>query len=1004
MLKKILKGVFGSRNERELKRIWPLVHEINARFDEYEALSDDELQANTEKFRQRLAAGEELDDLLVEAFATVKSACKRLLGSEISVTGQAKTWEMVPYDVQLIGGIALHRGTIAEMMTGEGKTLVAILPIYLNALTGRNCQLVTVNDYLALRDSQWVGFVLKWLGLTVGCIQNQMRPDERREQYRCDVTYGTNSEFGFDYLRDMGMATDPSELVQRDYYYCIIDEVDSILIDEARTPLIISGPVDVSTHQYDKLKPRVQALFKKQYARCNEMANEAKTVLVDTDDDDVTDEEFEEAVTKLMLVKLGMPKHKQFMRMMQEPSIRRLMARKEAEVHSDQNRGMLQDLKDQLYFSIDEHANDADLSELGRKTLSPKNPEHFVMPDLASGFAAIDKDEELSDEEKKEARESLQTRFDDRSETIHNISQLLKAYCLYERDVHYIIEDGKVVIVDEHTGRPMYGRRFSEGLHMALEAKEDVTIERETMTLATVTIQNYFRMYDKLAGMTGTAVTEANEFKDIYKLEVLEIPTNKPCIRKDYNDLIFKTKRDKYRAIIDEIRDCHQRGQPVLLGTVSVEVSEILDKMLKREKIPHSVLNAKQNKAEAEIVSRAGEKGAVTIATNMAGRGTDIVLAEGVPELGGLHVLASERHDSRRIDRQLRGRCARQGDPGSSRFYISLEDDLMRLFGGERITRLLEKFGFEDGEEISGGLLNRTIENAQRRVEQEHYSYRKHTLQYDDVMNDQRSIIYGHRKEVLTSDEPREILFDHIFSAAMQRLDMYALDLKEHGYPFDREEFLHWLHMTFAAVGFADADLEVDPKDFDPHAFITELTNRVQKTYERFVVEGEDPEFIQYIERQIVLNAHDSLWQEHLDEMDYMRNAIRLHSYAQRDPLVEYKKEAFNMFQELVARIDEEVAGSLFRSTQRIMDRRKQLLAQHERQNTEHAVLGQFESGGSEGAEAPVQVMVTPDGQMVEVPAEAPKQEPFRNTGPKVGRNDPCPCGSGKKYKKCCGR
>ncbi len=1006
MLSWFIKKVFGSKNQRELNKLWPIVHQINQKCDEYEALPDAELQAHTDTFKERVRNGEALDDLLVEAFATVKSACKRLLGQETEVTGLRKTWDMVPYDVQLLGAIVLYRGMIAEMQTGEGKTLVAILPLYLNALTGCNCQLVTVNDYLARRDAQWVGFVLRWLGITVGCIQNDMAPEERREQYLCDITYGTNSEFGFDYLRDMGMATDPEELVQRDYYYAIVDEVDSILIDEARTPLIISGPVDVSTHKYDKLKPRIAELYKKQYGLCNRLANEAKDVLTSTDGKDIADTDAAEAVIKMFLVKLGMPKHRQFMRMMQEPEIRRLVERKEAEARSDQNRGMLQELKDRLYFHIDERANDADLSELGRQTLSPKDPESFVLPDLATGFHRIDEDPEFSDEQKRQERERLQTLFDERSESIHNIAQLLKAYCLYEKDVHYIIEDGKVIIVDEHTGRPMYGRRFSEGLHMALEAKEGVEIERETRTLASVTIQNYFRMYEKLAGMTGTAATEANEFKDIYNLEVLEVPTNEPCIRSDYHDLIYKTKRDKYKAIIDEVRGCHQHGQPVLLGTISVEVSEILGKMLKRERIPHSVLNAKHHQAEAEIIVQAGQSGAVTIATNMAGRGTDIVLGEGVPDAGGLHVLASERHDARRIDRQLRGRGARQGDAGSSRFYISLEDDLMRIFGGDRITKLLERFGFEDGEEISGGLLSRTIQSAQRRVEQEHYSYRKHTLQYDNVMNEQRAFIYGHRRECLKGEEPREILMDHIFSAISGRLALNARDTREHGYPFDRQELLRWLQLTFAPVGFSDADLEVDPQAYDPEEVANKLTKRVGELYEH-LAEGQDPEFLWWLERQIILNAHDSLWQEHLDEMDYLRQAIRLHAYAQRDPLVEYKKEAFTMFDELVARIDEEIAGSLFSSTQRIIGRHKQLLAVHEREITRHQVLGQFERGAAATAAAPAAApvqLVGPDGEVMEVMPEDFKIEPFRKAQPKVGRNEPCPCGSGKKYKKCCGR
>ncbi|MBR4417076.1 MAG: hypothetical protein IKS67_09910, partial [Victivallales bacterium] len=548
--------------------------------------------------------------------------------------------------------------------TGEGKTLVAVMPLYLNALTGRNVQLVTVNDYLARRDSEWMGHVLKWLGITVGCIQNSMNSDQRREQYNCDVTYGTNSEFGFDYLRDMGMATRKEELVQRDYYYAIVDEIDSILIDEARTPLIIAGPAKESTHMYDKLKPSVAELYRRQMKLMSDWVQQAKNIL---DKPDHTDEEADEAYTLLAKVQLGMPKHKQLMRLMEDASIRKALDKKDLEFHSDNNKGLLQRVKDTMYFAIDEKNHEADLSAMGREFLRPGEKDAFVIPDLPAIFSDIDADDTLDDNQKIEKRRKAQDDFDEKSEVIQNISQLLRAYCLFEIDVHYVVQDNKVIIVDEFTGRPQPGRRFSEGLHQALEAKEDVQIERETQTLASITIQNYFRMYEKLAGMTGTAETEANEFKSIYNLDVVVVPTNRPCLRKDFNDRVYKTQREKYKAIVEEITECNQKGQPVLVGTISVEVSELLSRMLQRQRIAHNVLNAKHHESEAEIVARAGQLGAVTIATNMAGRGTDIKLGPGVKEVGGLHVIGSERHDSRRIDRQLRGRCARQGDPGSSR-------------------------------------------------------------------------------------------------------------------------------------------------------------------------------------------------------------------------------------------------------------------------------------------------------------------------------------------------
>lgn len=1035
----VLKKLFGSRNDRVLASYQPLVDRINELEKGLQSLSDEQVKAKTDEYRTRLQQGETLDELLPEAYATVKNACRRMQGMEIDVTGHTVVWDMIPYDVQLMGGIALHQGGIAEMQTGEGKTLVAVLPLYLNALTGKNCQLVTVNDYLALRDAQWVGAVLIWLGLTVGVIQHDQSPEKRREMYLCDVTYGTNSEFGFDYLRDMGMATSPEELVQRDYYFCIVDEIDSILIDEARTPLIISGPVQKSTHRYDKLKPSVDALVRKQNRLCTRLVTEAKAVLAKPEGT-VGADELDDAVNDLMLVKMGMPKHKQLLRLMEDPAIRRKLERKDLEIHSDQNRGMLQNLKEKLYFSIDERAGDTDLSEMGRAELHPDNPDAFVLPDLPTLFSEIDGNEDWTDTQKNEKRTALQEQFDEQSETIHNISQLLRAYCLFEKDVHYVVQDNKVMIVDEFTGRLMPGRRFSEGLHQALEAKEDVAIERETQTLATVTIQNYFRMYDKLAGMTGTAETEAGEFKDIYKLNVIVIPTNRPCIRVDGDDRIFKTKREKYNAIVEEIRDCHKNGQPVLLGTVSVEVSEILSRMLRREKIPHSVLNAKNHQQEAEIVSRAGQRGAVTIATNMAGRGTDIKLSEGVirapegtqcaltpkplPDIPlcplfkelncrencpcGLHVIGSERHDSRRIDRQLRGRCSRQGDPGSSRFYIALEDDLMRLFGSDKITRLMEKFGLQDGEELSHPLLNRSLESAQRRVEQQHYSVRKRTLQFDDVMNKQREVIYGRRKEVLCTDDPRTLCLEYVYTGIFNTLEstLYA-NYRGDGEPFDRGAMLKWLTSTFP-IGFTEEDLSVEMPDnkFDPAVLAEAITMRVEEAY-KIKEAGEDPEGLRWLERQIILNAHDRLWQEHLYAMDGMREAIYLRAYAQRDPLVEYKQEAFSMFSELMTLINEDVCTHLFRSSTSIA------ALQHMLSNLPtqemHDVLGQFELqvGGSQTATAgppPMDENTLFDEEDQPIREEPVKGVPYRREQPKVGRNDPCPCGSGKKFKRCCGR
>src|SRR6266403_1407698 len=719
MVSWILKKILGSKNQRELRRLSPIVRRINEMDEQFKSLSDDGLRAKTAAWKEELSKIPELtdqwkklDEILPEAFAVVKNAARRLKERQhaFSVCDQPMIWDMVHFDVQLMGGVVLHRGRIGEMATGEGKTLVATLPLYLNALTGRGAHLVTVNDYLARRDAEWMGQLYSFLGLTIGCIQHDQEPDIRREQYAMDITYGTNSEFGFDYLRDNGMATTREQQVQRGYCYAIVDEVDSILIDEARTPLIISGPATISTHQYDKWKPLIEQLVRKQTMLCNRVASEAA-------------EKFEQGDVEtggrfMFKVKLGQPRNKQLLRMMEDPDKRRAIDKAELSFYTDTRKEELFALKEELFFTIDEKSNEADLSEQGRAFLNPVDPNAFFLPVLIKELTEIDLDETLSDEEKDKKKSERQQHCDEQAERIHNISNLLRAYCVFDKDVQYVVEENKVVIVDEFTGRKMPGRRWSDGLHQAVEAKEGVQIDRETQTLATITIQNYFRLYQKLAGMTGTAETEANEFHDIYKLGVAVIPTNRPVARKDKNDSVYKTKREKYEAALKEIQTIHQQGRPILVGTISVEVSELLSRMLKKTGIIHSVLNAKFHQQEAEIVARAGQRGSVTIATNMAGRGTDIKLGPGVADSGGLHVIGTERHESRRIDRQLRGRCARQGDPGSSHFFIGLEDDLMRLFGSDRIVKYMEKMGLEEGQELEHVVLNRSLGQAQARVEQ----------------------------------------------------------------------------------------------------------------------------------------------------------------------------------------------------------------------------------------------------------------------------------------------
>ncbi|MEK7708033.1 MAG: preprotein translocase subunit SecA [Verrucomicrobiota bacterium] len=1023
----IFKKIVGSKNEREVKKLRPLVAKINEIEAGLHGLSDDDLRQKTADWKARLSPIQDkaelaatLNEILPEAFAVVKNTCRRLTErkTDVIVREHPLPWEMIPFDVQLVGGMALHNGKIAEMATGEGKTLVATLPVYLNALTGRGVHVVTVNDYLAARDGEWMGAVYKFLGLTVGCILHDQSPSIRREQYNCDITYGTNAEFGFDYLRDNGMATRKEEQVQRGHYFAIVDEVDSILIDEARTPLIISGPaVHTFDEQYGQWKPLVESIVRAQERLCARILSEAESLLKKLRPTDGSNPQDPAALEKeigllLYRVKLGQPKSEGLMKILEDPENLKLMNQAELQLHADQKKVDLYAQKEELLFAIDEKSHEADLSEKGRTFLSPKDPDAFVLPDLSTALHDIDVGPEPDARKRLEAKTKLQAEFEAKAQKIHSISQLLKGYCLYQKDVEYVVQDNKVIIVDQHTGRLMTGRRWSDGLHQAVEAKEGVEIERETQTLATITIQNYFRLYQKLAGMTGTAETEASEFFDIYKLGVLVIPTNRPLVRKDANDSVYKTKREKFTAVLNEIKTVHAAGRPILVGTISVEVSEQLSRMLQREKLIHSVLNAKYHQQEAEIITRAGQRGSITIATNMAGRGTDIKLGQGVAEAGGLHVLATERHEARRIDRQLRGRCARQGDPGSSHFFIALEDDLMRLFGSDRIVKYMEKMGLEEGQELEHPLLNRSIGQAQKRVEQHNFQIRKRTLEYDDVMNKQREVIYGFRNEIIRSEDVRDRLMDIMEEVVIQKVAEFTKE------EFDASEWqvralADWVNLNFP-LGVPEAEIAkaaqsgtetpvadsvydgLSPAQFAVCNFITDS---IRKAYE-LKISFEEPDKLTVVERYTILTAIDKMWQEHLYEMDSLRYSIGLRGYGQRDPLIEYKAEAYKIFDELMVNIKTEICHNIFRSASSLMAFENFL--RNVPQQTLHQSASAFGGGGatSTGTSGAQQ---KPSDVVSEAAAAVEKAKPVR-TGPKVGRNDPCPCASGKKYKHCCGR
>ena len=843
MISTMLTKIFGSKNERELNKLQPVIQAINGIEPEMRAFSDDELKSRTIVYKERLEKGESLDALLPEAFATIREASVRTL-------------KMRHFDVQLIGGIVLHRGQIAEMKTGEGKTLMATLPAYLNALTGKGCHIVTVNDYLATRDTAWMGQIYNFLGLSVGTIKHGLTDAERKVAYNADITYGTNNEFGFDYLRD-NMKFDGDSIVQKYLYYAIVDEVDSILIDEARTPLIISGPAEKSTHLYYQVNTIIPRLKR---------------------DED---------------------------------------------------------------YTIDEKARNAVMTEEGIGTC--------------------------------EKLLQVENLYDPSNiELLHHINQGLKAHTLFKRDVDYIVNNGEVVIVDEFTGRLMPGRRYSEGLHQALEAKENVKIENENQTLATITFQNFFRMYDKLAGMTGTADTEAAEFKKTYGLDVMIIPTNMPMIRLDNPDVIYKSKREKFEAALDEIEALYSKGQPVLVGTISIDVSEELSKKLKKRGVPHTVLNAKNHQKEAEIISMAGQKNAVTISTNMAGRGTDIVLGDGVTELGGLHIIGTERHESRRIDNQLRGRSGRQGDPGSSRFYLALEDDLLRIFGGERITGIMERLGMEDGEPIQHNLISRAIENAQSKVEGHNFDIRKQLIEYDDVMNQQREVIYKQRREILTGSDLKSKIEDIIAELSENIADQYSEDrTRPEDWDFEGIGQAVFKQFNFHLNTYDQETLE----NLDSEGLAQLIFDQAKMRYEEKEMNFGSGH-LRHLERLVMLQTLDNLWKDHLLSMDHLKEGIGLRGYAQQNPLLIYKKEGFDMFAAMVERIKEDTINILYRIE---LAKPEEMRALEQAQDQDLVF-----SGGGDG--------------------ESHKKAPVKRPDEKIGRNSPCPCGSGKKYKKCCGR
>ena len=960
----IFKKLFGTAQSRLLKRYTKIVDQVNSWEKTFVALDDDGLKEKTLSLKMRYQQGATLDSLLPEAYALVKAACHKLYGTEVHVSGYNQKWDMIPYDVQILGGIAMHYGSISEMQTGEGKTLTASMPLFLNALSGKPVHLVTVNDYLAKRDCEWIGAIFRKLGLTVEALVSNVPPHERKKIYQADIVYGTSSEFGFDYLRDNSMAHHMNEQCQRGHFFAIIDEIDSILIDEARTPLIISGPSASSRQMYDDLKEHVSNLVRLQRDLCNKLATDARKILEQLHllDENVPVQErkkfskeeqelIKQAYKKLWLVGKGTPQNKVLKRLKENPDIRVEIENQETYYHGEANKQERLEELAKLYIIVDERNSEYEITDLGIAHWmggeSQQSSEDFVMLDLGHEYALIDQDPTLADQDKLHKKVALREEDAKRKERSHNLRQLFRAHLLMEKDVDYIVQERKIVIIDENTGRPQPGRRFSEGLHQAIEAKEGVPIQQETQTYATITLQNYFRLYEKLAGMTGTAMTEANEFKEIYKLDVLAIPTHRQCIREDVDDEIYMSEREKYNAIIKDIGQIHATGRPILIGTESVDISEKLSRILRQNKLEHTVLNAKNHAHEAEIVSKAGQYGAITVATNMAGRGTDIKLGLGVAALGGLHVIGTTRHQSRRIDRQLRGRCSRQGDPGSSKFYVSFEDSLMRLFASPKLSAFLQKFRPPEGEPISAPILNKSIETAQKRIEQRNYAMRKHTLEYDDVMNKQRQEIYAFRNEVLQTKDTISICYDILESICDKSASLFLIEKNS---VWNLQGFCDWMISHFPVA--------ITPKELDDDylrlediqhktakmiidAFKKKLdleANTIASVQEAAGKDVDPVSILQEVIKSLLIANIDREWQEHLLAIDHLRTDVNLRVVGQKDPLVEFKHEAFMLFDQFTTHLKTEIAHALFKfemippQSQQIKDSIERI--QHKRQMT----------------------------------------------------------------------
>ncbi len=1104
MLKFLNKLFCGSKSEKDVKKVMPLVHEINKYAQQYQHISNDALRNNTQEFKQKIQQyvaditntiaskkqeAENTEDTLVkgqlfkeidtlvkdrdkkleeillqilpQAFATVKETARRFkentelrstateLDKEFATkksyitiegndsiyqntwtaAGGEVTWNMVHYDVQLIGGFNLHEGKISEMATGEGKTLVSTLPSYLNALTGEGVHLVTVNDYLAKRDSEWNGTLFEWLGLRVDCIdKHEPNSEARRNAYLADITYGTNNEFGFDYLRD-NMVHSPEEMVQRKLHFAMVDEVDSVLIDDARTPLIISGPVPKGDDQeYHILKPRIEKLVEAQRKAVNNFLVEAKKKIAEGNEDK---EEGGGAIA-LLRAHRGLPKNTSLIKFLSETGIRQILQKVENSYLADQQKNMPK-VDAELFFTIDEKQNSVDLTKRGIEliTKAGEDTQFFVMPDLGTGIAHIENGN-YSDEEKVKLKENLLQDYSIKADRIHTVQQLLKAYTLFDKDIEYVVMDGKVKIVDEQTGRILDGRRYSDGLHQAIEAKENVDIEAATQTFATVTLQNYFRMYHKLAGMTGTAETEAGELWQIYKLDVTQIPTNVTAIRKDQDDLIYKTKREKYKAVIEEVKKMSAAGRPTLVGTTSVEVSELLSKMLTFEKIPHNVLNAKQHQREASVVAEAGLPGNVTIATNMAGRGTDIKLAPEVKTAGGLAIIGTERHESRRVDRQLRGRAGRQGDPGSSQFFVSLEDELMRLFGSERLSKMMDSMGHKEGDVIQHSMITKSIERAQKKVEENNFGIRKRLLEYDDVMNSQRDVIYTRRRNALYGDKLSIDIDNAFYDCCNLLVSSFENDRNFEKYTLEviktfavepsinEQDFLKLDANTLTEKLYQDVikfyhhkteQLRIQTTPVLKN-IVAQNGSRIERIAVPFTdgikgmqivtdihktIENDGKELISALEKHITLGVIDDSWKNHLRKMDELKQSVQMASLEQKDPLLIYKLEAFNLFREMMGEINKHIISFLCRCQVPVQEQNDI----HEAQVQSRTDMSNMRAN-KEDVDARGEDYAANENDYIE-PTPV-KREPIRNLEPQIGRNEPCPCGSGKKYKQCHGK